>query len=326
MKESRMLKCRFCETNADIDYVDKSPEGFWCDVCDGFTYYDGIPAHKFKLILEEKKKTESLPLNIGNCKFNKRISPLRYPGGKSKLIEYLYSKLNADNLDTFIEPYCGGASVGLALLEKQIIKRLILNDIDYGIYALFEVIKNNPQELISKINSEEINHDVYFKSKDIVNSGYQNCELLTAAWSFLLVNRLSYSGINKANPLGGRSGSLDSLLSRWNPKNITNRILKIHNISDKYEIFNLDACNLIEEKYWLPNTTIFIDPPYYKKGKFLYNCYYHKEDHINLAYLLDSLYKGCPEADIILTYDNEEFIRNLYKYPEEEIVGRLYSA
>lgn len=324
-----LYTCRFCgeEVTEDVlKYIDKCNTGFWCDMCDGFTYYNNESEniHKFLLILEDKSKRHVVKYK-SPIKFNKRLSLLRYPGGKSKLIDYLYSKLRKGNCTTFVEPYAGGASVGLAFLDAGIIENLILNDKDYGIYALLTLIKGNPELLINRINEYEPTHEDFFKAQEIIKSEYKNCDLLEAAWSMLLVNRLAYSGICKANPLGGRNGNKEKLLSRWKPSELCKRILKINSMADKITVLNMDACELIEEMYWKPSTTILIDPPYFKQGKQLYNCYYNKEDHITLNVLLDSLYQGCPGADIVLTYDNDKFIENLYLYPDIEKISRVYT-
>jgi DNA adenine methylase len=136
---------------------------------------------------------------------------------------------------------------------------------------------------------------------------------------------LAYSGIYKANPLGGKNGSNASLLQRWNPEDLCSRIVKIHAVSKWITISNIDACELIEELYWMPATTILVDPPYYKQGKNLYKCYYDENDHSRLNMLLENLYHGCPGADIILTYDNVPFIADLYVYPDTEVIGRVYT-
>lgn len=82
---------------------------------------------------------------------------------------------------------------------------------------------------------------------------------------------------------------------------------------------------LIEEMYWQQYTTLFVDPPYFGKGKQLYKHYYKVQDHDNLAFLLDEFYKGMPGADIIVTYDISQYIRSIYQYPDELILSRRYS-
>lgn len=322
------MKCQFCGTTSDEECFeyDEFDRGFWCEICDGYNYLNekGRDKHKFILALEDKSKGNSAKIK-SNIKFKKQISPLRYPGGKSKLIDYVYSKLNLNKTDIFVESFAGGASVGLSLLEVGIINKLILNDLDFGIYSLFSTIKNNPDKLTEKINNHIPTHKDYFKAQELIKANYNGCNEFESAWSLLVVNRLAYSGICKANPLGGRNGSLDNLLIRWNPKTLTKRINKINKMSDKITVLNVDACELIEEMYWNEQSTIFIDPPYFNKGKDLYNLYFNKEDHIRLNVLLDNLHQGMPGADIILTYDNSEFIEQLYCYPKIENINRVYT-
>lgn len=215
--------------------------------------------------------------------------------------------------------------MGLSFLDAGVIKELVLNDLDFGVYSLFYTIKHDPYNLIYAINKLQPTHEDYFKAQNIIKSDYKNCDTIKAALSLLLVNRLAYSGIYKANPLGGRNGSIEQLHGRWNPKTLTKRILHIHDMSDRITVLNVDACSLIEEEYWNQTSTIFIDPPFYKKGKDLYYCFYKREDHINLNFLLDNLYLGVPGADIILTYDNNKFIEDLYLYPNIEKISRVYS-
>ena len=82
-----------------------------------------------------------------------------------------------------------------------------------------------------------------------------------AAWCSLLVNRLAFSGIPKANPLGGKNGTISQLTSRYNPLVLAKRIKKVHSMSERITITQNDAIQLIEEEYWNSDATIFIDPP-----------------------------------------------------------------
>lgn len=65
-----MLVCRFCAEPYDpeADNFDRSIEGFWCDLCDGFTYFNNIQHHRFTLILEEKG-VRSTPMPHVKVKF-----------------------------------------------------------------------------------------------------------------------------------------------------------------------------------------------------------------------------------------------------------------
>ncbi len=66
-------------------------------------------------------------------------SPLRYPGGKGKLVPFLRALINENNLSgcVYLEPYAGGASAALALLMDGIVSQVYINDISYPIYAFW---------------------------------------------------------------------------------------------------------------------------------------------------------------------------------------------
>lgn len=318
----KMYQCKFCGYSSDKleDFeADKQfHKGYWCPWCDGFTYFENEPDnHSYLLFLESKKQTgiETMPTDI---KLPPRISPLRYPGGKSKVASLLYQSCNKEHLKNFIEPFAGGASVGLSLLLSGKIENLYLNDADYGIYALFEIIKCYPLDLYEKIRKFVPSKEAFYHARTIVENDYKNCNTVEAAWNILVVNRLAFSGISKAN-------CMSNPFARWNAKELIKRMERIHNFAEHIQVSNMDAIEYIEEKYWLSDATMLIDPPYFKKGKDLYHCFYQKEDHDKLAWLLDDLYKGMPGADMIVTYDMADYIKELYDYPTIRELNRKYS-
>lgn len=56
------------------------------------------------------------------------LSPLRYPGGKRRLVPYIAAALVANDLrpDLFVEPYAGGASVALELARTGFVDKIVL--------------------------------------------------------------------------------------------------------------------------------------------------------------------------------------------------------
>lgn len=56
-------------------------------------------------------------------------SPLRYPGGKSKiapLIRLIIEKNMSKDI-TYIEPFAGGAGVALSLLMEGVVKHIVIS-------------------------------------------------------------------------------------------------------------------------------------------------------------------------------------------------------
>ncbi len=69
-------------------------------------------------------------------------SPLRYPGGKAKLAPYIKLTMSriANPIDTYIEPFAGGAGIALDLLLTGTVKKIIINDYDKAIYSFWRAV------------------------------------------------------------------------------------------------------------------------------------------------------------------------------------------
>lgn len=328
-----MLRCRWCgEAYNEADNFDRAENGFWCDVCDGFTHYNPAAGDRHRmLLLLERADAKEVKCGVGELprpmRMRKRVSPLRYPGGKSKMIDYLYTQLLTGFTDTFVEVFAGGASLGLSLLDAGCINKLVLNDYDPMVYAFWNICLNNPEYLCNRIDQRLPSLEDFWNAKTVMHKN-QTGEKVSdeeLAWAFFLLNRTAFSGIVLAHPMGGKNGDMKKFLSRWNPEALKRRIRRVSELAPKIELYNKD-CNafLEEEAYWISNCTLFVDPPY-TVGKSLYKSSFNNEDHRRLAELLETLYTGMDGPDIILTYDDHPMIRELYPLAEQRVVGRVYS-
>ena len=136
------------------------------------------------------------------------ISPLRYPGGKSKLSGYIERLISCSPfcIESYVEPFAGGSAIALNLITSGKVKRVYLNDLDRAIYAFWYAILNNTEEMISRIETTEINTDNWMIQKDIF-SKKDSAELLDLGFATLFLNRTNRSGILKANPIGDRKST-----------------------------------------------------------------------------------------------------------------------
>lgn len=73
---------------------------------------------------------------------------------------------------------------------------------DFGVYSLWWTIKHMPFALIDRLQSTLPNHRDYFLAQSVIKTDYKGVDIIDAAWASLLVNRLTYNGVSKANPLG----------------------------------------------------------------------------------------------------------------------------
>ena len=273
------------------------------------------------VLLENKENKEATKVHP-RFKFKKQVSPLRYPGGKSKVLDLLASYLSEEK-KTFVDVYCGGGSVGLSLLLSGVVEHLVMNDLDKGVYAFFHTVLTAPEALIQKIRTVVPDRELFFYYQEMVKKDYDEFPELERAFGFLVVNRLAFSGIWNANPTS-------NLLQRWNPKVLEKRIWDIWEKREQITLLNEDALKVIEEYYWDETCTLFIDPPYYVAwDKKLYHHCYQEEEHQKLADLLNTLVCGMPaHADILVTYDNHPFIAKLYQesgFANVETISRNYS-
>lgn len=257
---------------------------------------------------------------------NKIYSPLRYPGGKNKLSNYIIRLINENNLNgcTYIEPFAGGASVGLKLLFEGYVDEIVINDFDRSIYAFWYSVINYTDDFCNLIENTNITIEEWHKQKQIQdNKNYYN--LLELGFSTLFLNRTNRSGIIKAGVMGGKNQDGKYKLDcRFNKQDIINRIRVIGERHNSIKLFNLDTSILIEQviKEIDNRSLVFFDPPYYKKGSSLYVNYYKHDDHLNLSNQI----QGIDNVNWIVTYDYVPEIEEMYRQYRKDIYSLKYTV
>ena len=240
-------------------------------------------------------------------------SPLRYPGGKTKLYPIISKLINNNhnkNTCTYIEPFAGGAGLALKLLLNHDVEKIILNDIDIGIYSFWYSVLYHTDEFCTLIENCHINLENWKYQKQIYRLGqtYTNLEL---GFATFFLNRCNVSGIIGGGPIGGYSQTGKYLIdARFNKAKLIKKIQLIGSLRNYIEIYNEDAGvflqNLIPK--FTKNTFLNIDPHYVKKGAMLYENSFTKNDHA----LLSNIIKDLP-VNWIVTYDAHPLIYELYK-------------
>ena len=134
------------------------------------------------------------------------INPLRYPGAKRSLTNYIEALLQANHLEgcTFLEPYAGSAAVGLELLQRNRIDRLVLCEKDILIYAFWECVFRDTDILCETIENVDVSIDTWLALQRYREmTTLEEAPLPELAYAGLFFNRTNFSGILKANPIGG---------------------------------------------------------------------------------------------------------------------------
>jgi DNA adenine methylase len=253
-------------------------------------------------------------------------SPLRYPGGKGKVANFFKRIIRENNLSdaVYVEPYAGGASVGLALLFNEYVSKIVINDIDRSIYAFWHSVLNKTDKFCELIEKTPLTVKEWKKQRKIHRKKKEH-GLFKLGFSTFYLNRTNRSGILNGGVIGGlnQTGKW-KIDARYNKERLIERIRKIAQYKNRIEIYNEDAVNLTRtlHKKLSKSALFYFDPPYYIKGKDLYLSFYKNSDHQIIAKEINKL-KG---KKWVVTYDNVKPIRLLYKKHRKKKFNLNYSA
>lgn len=237
-------------------------------------------------------------------------SPLRYPGGKSKLYNLVSALVSLyDNaVDTYVEPFAGGAGIAIGLLLNHNVNKIIINDINTGVFSFWNSICNDTDNFLRLLKDTSVNIDNYKVQKHIYENEVQPSLELGFATFFL--NRTNFSGVLEAGPIGGYLQTGKYLIdARYNTSDLVRKIEKIAQYSSQIEIYKFDVIDFINKILVKRERTFtYFDPPYFVRGKELYTNFLNKEDHENI-------YKSINRLTVpwLLTYDNVNDISEIYK-------------
>ena len=252
-------------------------------------------------------------------------SPLRYPGGKRKLSSYVETIVMENGIQggTYIEPFAGGANVALHLLFKNLVSKIVINDLDRSIYAFWHSVLYETDALCRLISNTPVNIKNWILQKEIQNMK-DHADLLELGFSTFYLNRTNRSGIIRGGIIGGKEqNGIWKMDARYNKNELVQRIEKIAKNVEHIELHNRDAIdliNLIGDKID-DHTLIYFDPPYYNQGAALYSNFYTHKDHADLARFILGL-----DCKWMLTYDYTDEVVALYDTVQKHTLFLSYTA
>lgn len=231
---------------------------------------------------------------------NKTIkSNLRWAGGKSKMLKIL-DNFFPQNVNKYLEVFTGGGSVLLYIVQKFNPSTVYANDIDTKLINFYNDVKNQPEIIVDTCLSYKNDYNAEtFRERFNELDRTKSCDFFTA-------NKCSFSGLNKNYSILAydRNFSVKSI-------NQTNEISKV---IQNTEFLNEDFVNLDNKIDEIEDYFIYLDPPYYgNKNIGLYgeDGKLHKE--FNHIALFEWVNKHSNKNKIMMSYDDCQFIRDLYK-------------
>jgi DNA adenine methylase len=261
----------------------------------------------------------------------------RYPGGKTKISKIICDRINAEyqlyNCTSYVEPFFGSGAIGFRLLDNNLINNIWINDLDNGIASIWNTILYDKDSLIRIINNYEPKvEDFYnFKEKLLSKNNCTSWTDLEYAFMKIAIHQMSFSGLGSmaGSPIGGKnqlgkdgSPKKYTVDCRWSPKTLEKNINRCYEYLSKSNILHGKCTSLHYDKVLSScddESYIYLDPPYYEIGNSLYQHSFDTREHIRLANMLKE------KENWLLSYDNSDFIRNLYKWANIEEVKIKYT-
>ena len=256
------------------------------------------------------------------------LSPLRYPGGKRRLVSYIAEALQLSGLrpKLFVEPFAGGASVAIQLLNDGYVEQIALGERDPLVASFWKTVFFDSAWLIDQLESIEPTLELWHRMRESRPRTKRE-----RALKCLFLNRTSFSGIlnERAGPIGGQAQQSEYAIDcRFARATVIKRIKRIAQLTDRVLFVRQldwnDCVNrVLERNYRRHELFFYFDPPFYAKAERLYRYSFDDAEHQRLHRRLAQL-----PADYILSYDAAQPIIDLYENSgmDQRRVELLYSA
>jgi len=247
------------------------------------------------------------PAKITNVSQVPHRSPFRYPGGKTWFVPYLRQWLASSDGEThLIEPFAGGAIIGLTAAFEGLAEHVTLVELDADVAAVWQTIISDGEG--QKLAKRILEFDLTTETVDNLLA-HPPQTVHEHAFQTIVRNRVNRGGILAAGAGRVKSGENGKgITSRWYPETLAKRIYAIHQLRDRLTFINGDGLAIIEDHLNTPEVAFFVDPPYSVAGKRAgKRLYTHADIDHNRLYQQMSNCRG----NFLMTYDNNKTVRQM---------------
>jgi len=175
-------------------------------------------------------------------------TPLRYPGGKSRLAKRIVDLMPQD-MESYYEGFLGGGSVALEVTRRFPGCSVHVNDLFFPLYVFWKTLRDYPgalQERLLEMKEEEDRRAMFDRCKEHIKS--MDHHTVEGACCWYAVNKCGFSGL-----VSGYSPQA------WTQNFSVKCIEELSGISNEIQnwtITNKDYAN------WDVSEVVYLDPPY----------------------------------------------------------------
>ena len=255
-----------------------------------------------------------------NIKKLRSRSPLRYPGAKTRGLDYLFDRF-PDNITDYREPFLGGGSVALEYSRRNPDQEIWVNDIYYNLYVFWKELQTN--SLLMKEWATEIFLDLQDKYPEERRDFWDKCcvdlngdkiDNFKRACFFYFCNRMSYSGMTE------KAYSHSGFGITFTLGNIK-KLPVFASLTKNWRITNVDYRELYEDTQ--PDTFLFLDPPYDIDA----SLYGSDEQETHRSFSHREFYETCEKtrANSLITYNDGDNLKEWFSEWNQELWDLRYS-
>jgi DNA adenine methylase len=184
---------------------------------------------------------------------------VKWVGGKRQLMPCIVAFMPKNMKDyTYVEPFVGGGAVFFNLQPKN----AIINDFNSELINVYEVIKNNLNELIIDLRTHKNESEYFYNIRQLDRMcDFDKLGKIQRASRIIYLNKTCFNGLYRVN----NAGEFNSPFGRYKNPNIVNEpVLKAvskYLNSNNIELLNGDYEDVL--KNISDNSFVYLDPPYH---------------------------------------------------------------
>ena len=191
-------------------------------------------------------------------KKNKMVAPVvKWVGGKRQLLNEL-TPLFPKKFNAYCEPFVGG---GAMLFNRQP-SIAYINDLNGELINVYEVIRDNVDELINSLKQHKNESEHFYKIRDYDRNPevFKKLSNIQRASRMLFLNKTCFNGLFRVN----NAGEFNSPFGNYKSPNIVNAptLLAVNKYFNeaKVHISNVDYSEVLRR---IPKGSfVYLDPPY----------------------------------------------------------------
>ena len=247
------------------------------------------------------------------AKNNKLVVPfLKWVGGKRQLIPSIVTHLPKNIKEyNYVEPFIGGGAI-LFYLQPQ---NATINDLNKELINVYEVIKNNLDELILDLKKHQNESDYFYQIRALDrNDNFENLNPIQRASRIIYLNKTCFNGLYRVN----NAGEFNAPFGRYKNPNIVNEptLKAVHKYlnSNNIHISSTDYSEVLQKLD--KKSFVYLDPPYHPISENSNFTGYVQGgwdmfDQVNLKMACDDLSNN--GIKFLLSNSSSGFIKDLYR-------------